>query len=72
MRDYKVFSVVAVVGALAVMQVSVAPAWAKKASTQAQTTSQPAQPRQTAQAPQPNNCPGGVSKGCGPGTCRCP
>jgi hypothetical protein len=69
MRDRKVFSVVAVIGALAVMQVSVDAAWAKKAPAQAQTTSQP---RQEAQAPQPNNCPGGVSKGCGPGSCRCP
>jgi hypothetical protein len=71
MRDYKVFSVVAVVGALAIMQVSVDAAWAKKTSAQAQ-TSQPAKPRQEAQAPQSNNCPGGVAKGCGPGSCRCP
>jgi hypothetical protein len=69
MRDYKVFSVITVVGALAAMQGSVDAAWAKKASTQAQTSTQP---RQEAQAPQPNNCPGGVSKGCGPGACRCP
>ena len=68
MRDYKVFSVVAVVGALAIMQASVDAAWAKKAS---QTTAQPAQPRQVVQAPQPNSCPGGVSKSCGPGSCRC-
>jgi uncharacterized low-complexity protein len=69
MRDYKVFSVAAVVGALAIMQVSVDVAWAKKAPAQAQTTSQP---RQEASVPQPGNCPGGVSKGCSPGSCRCP
>jgi hypothetical protein len=72
MKDYRVFSVVAVVSALAVVQFSADAAWAKtkKASAPAQ-TSQQVQPRQQAQAPQPNNCPGGVSKGCGPGSCRC-
>ncbi len=71
MGDYKAFCVVAMVSALAAMQVSVEAAWAKKATAQAQ-ASQQAQPRQQAQAPQSNSCPGGVSKGCGPGSCRCP
>ena len=69
MRNYRVFCVVAIVGAAAAMLACVAPAWAKKTSAQAQ-TSQQIQSRQ--QTPAPNNCPGGVSKGCGPGSCRCP
>lgn len=71
MRNYRVFCVVATVAALAAMQVSVAPAWAKKAPARQAQASQQVQPQQTP-APSSKNCPGGVSKGCGPGSCRCP
>lgn len=62
MKRYKALSVVAMAAvALASMQLIVDPAWAKKG--QAQT--------QAAQS-DPSKCPGGVSKGCSPGSCRCP
>jgi hypothetical protein len=69
MRFCRVFSAVTLAGAFAVMQVAGAPAWAAK-----KPQTPPAAQTQQAQAPQApsDKCPGGVSKGCGPGSCRCP
>lgn len=54
-------SLVAMAAALASMQLVVEPASAKKMQPQTQTA-------QTST----NKCPGGVSRGCGPGSCQCP
>jgi hypothetical protein len=98
MRNFKVFFVVAVLGALAVNQASVDAAGAAKKTSQENQVEKDQKdqkdqkenkekkdrkkdkkdhkdkkdkkdkkdPRET------NNCPGGLSKDCGPGACRCP
>jgi hypothetical protein len=62
MKLSKVLSIAAMSVALASMQFAIEPAWAKKAQPQGQT-------QWTATN---GKCNGGVSKGCGPGSCRCP
>jgi flagellar biosynthesis GTPase FlhF len=90
MRDL-VFSVVVVLGALAVMQVSVDAAWAAKKSHHEKQEKQVKKEKKEKKAKKEdkdkkdekdkkddkdwrdtNKCPGWLSKGCGPGACRCP
>ena len=64
MTRYKTFCLVAIAAALTVAPLVNGAAWAKKAHQQQQ---------QAAAASYTNSkCNGGVSKGCGPGACRCP
>jgi flagellum-specific peptidoglycan hydrolase FlgJ len=85
MRDL-VFSVVVVLGALAVMQVSVDAAWAaKKPSHEKHEKNEKKEKKEKKKEKkedkdkkdekdkrETNNCPGWLSKGCSPGACRCP
>ncbi len=61
MIGYKATSLIALAIVLTVAQAVAEPAWAKKPPPQGQT-----------QLTQSDKCPGGVSKGCSPGSCRCP
>src|SRR5215475_937893 len=70
MRDSKVFSIVAVLGALAVMQVSADAAWAAKKPRHEKHENK--NKKEDKDKREINNCPGGLSKGCSPGACRCP
>jgi flagellum-specific peptidoglycan hydrolase FlgJ len=85
MRGSKVFSIVALLGALAVMQVSVDAAWAAKKPHHEKQEKQVKKEKKEKKAKkedkdkkddkdkrETNNCPGWLSKGCSPGACRCP
>src|SRR5215475_11819965 len=84
MRDSKVFSIVAVLGALAVMQVSADAAWAakkprhekhekkEKKEDKDKDKKEDKNKKEEKDKREINNCPGGLSKGCSPGACRCP
>jgi flagellum-specific peptidoglycan hydrolase FlgJ len=87
MRDL-VFSVVVVLGVLAVMQVSVDGAWAAKKPHHEKQEKKEKKEKKEDKAKkeekgekdkkeekdkrETNNCPGWLSKGCSPGACRCP
>lgn len=90
MRTSKVFSLFAMLGALAIVQVSVDAAWgakkehaekhekkAKKAKKEkkeekADKKEDKKDDKEKRDKREINNCPNGLSRGCGPGSCNCP